>query len=99
DVADLDAVDIRWDLDNAVRVMPRQVGVHAVTHDDLGLVRGRPGGDQQRRADAMQAFGRDAWHAVREPASGRRQRRVFGQLAFALVLSLGSVGPGLGDVR
>jgi len=46
DVTDVDAVDIRRDLDDAVRVVAGQIGVDAVPHDDLSFSRRCPGGDE-----------------------------------------------------
>src|SRR5262249_4208074 len=61
-VADLDAVDVRGDLDDAVRVVAGQIGVDAVLHDDLGLVLRSAGGDEQRFSELVEAVGLEAWH-------------------------------------
>ena len=56
DMADLNAFDILRDQDDAVGVMPHEVGTDVVARDDRGLLLGRAGADQQALGDLDQAF-------------------------------------------
>ena len=57
DVADLDALDIGRDLDDAVRIMAYQIGADDVAHDERGFLFRRAGGDEQRASDFFETFG------------------------------------------
>jgi len=57
DVPGPDAVDIGRDRDDSVRVVARQVGVDAAGCDGLRFLVRRPGGPEQRRANARQTVG------------------------------------------
>jgi hypothetical protein len=76
DVAGLDAVDVAGNLDDAVRIMPDQVGLHAVPHHRRRFLRRRAGRDQQRLADALQTFRGNLRHFPL-PRIGRRILRML----------------------
>src|SRR5438132_5465659 len=78
DMADLDALDIGRDLNDAVRIMADQVGADDMVHDQRRLVFGRAGGDEQRAADLFKAFGGYFWHVLLLPSrSGARLTGLF----------------------
>ncbi len=57
DVADLDAVDIGRDQDDAVRIMADQIGADVVARDRRGLLGRCAGGLQQGIGDVGQTLG------------------------------------------
>ena len=62
DVADLDAIDIARDQDDAVRIMPDQVGTDVVARDGRGLLRRCARLLQQRPGDLHQLLGLHVRH-------------------------------------
>src|SRR5687767_1149699 len=68
-MARLDPVDIARDLDDAVRIMPGEVGTDAVPGDRRRFLRRHAGTDEQGLGDRLQAVGGDDGHGF-PPAHG-----------------------------
>ena len=64
DVPALHPVDVRGNLDDAVGVVPRQVGPDGVLGHHSGLVAGRAGGVEERRGDLSESVRWYVWHLV-----------------------------------
>ena len=64
DMADLDALDVARDEDDAVGIVAGEVRVHAAARNGVRLFARRTSPDQQRRSDLLQAFGGDPGHGV-----------------------------------
>ena len=64
DVGALDARNVRGQQNDAVRVVPGEVGPHQVLHDDLGFLAGCTGGLQDILANPMKFLGCKSRHRV-----------------------------------